>query len=103
MNILKSKGHPVISQSLRDLINAEAQADDILIVRLAVGRSRDLPLTIVNQPIFSRAYYEKRDFEATTLDPPIGSGPYKVGEYEQGRFIAYHRNKDYWAKIYPYL
>lgn len=83
------------------MINAEAQADDILIVRLAVGRSRDLPLTIVNQPIFSRAYYEKRDFEATTLDPPIGSGPYKVGEYEQGRFIAYHRNKDYWAKNLP--
>jgi microcin C transport system substrate-binding protein len=101
LNILKSKGHPVISQSLRDLVKAEAQAEDILIVQLAAGRSRDLPLTIVNQPIFSRAYYEKRDFEATTLDPPLGSGPYKVGEYEQGRFIAYHRNKDYWAKDLP--
>ena len=101
LNILKNKGHPVISQSLRDLVKAEAQAEDILIVRLAAGRSRDLPLTIANQPIFSRAYYEKRDFEATTLDPPLGSGPYKVGEYEQGRFIAYHRNKDYWAKDLP--
>ncbi|NDB69099.1 MAG: ABC transporter substrate-binding protein, partial [Methylocystaceae bacterium] len=97
LNILKTKGHPVISQSLRDLVSAEAQSDDLLIVKLAPGRSRDLPLTIVGQPIFSRKYYANRDFEATTLDPPLGSGPYKIGEFEQGRYIAYQRVKDYWA------
>ena len=101
LNILKNKGHPVISQSLRDLVSAEAQSDDLLIVKLAPGRSRDLPLTIVGQPIFSRKYYANRDFEATTLDPPLGSGPYKIGEFEQGRYIAYQRVKNYWAKDLP--
>lgn len=101
LNILKTKGHPVISQMLRDLTSAEAQADDLLVVKFAPGRARDLPLNVANQPIFSRAYYAKRDFEATTLEPPLGSGPYKVGDFDQGRFIAYKRVPDYWAKDLP--
>ena len=101
LNILKTKGHPVISQMLRDLESAEAEADDILVVRFAPGRTRDLPLSVANQPIFSRAYYKDRDFEATTMEPPLGSGPYKVGAFEQGRYIAYHRVPDYWAKDLP--
>lgn len=101
LNILKTKGHPVISQLLRDLESAEAEADDVLVLRFAPGRTRDLPLSVVGQPIFSRAYYKDRDFEATTLEPPLGSGPYKVGAFEQGRFIAYHRAPDYWAKDLP--
>ncbi len=101
LNILKEKGHPVISQMLRDLVSAEAVANDVLVCRFAPGRSRDLPLTVANQPIFSRAYYATRDFEATTLEPPLGSGPYKVGAFEQGHFIAYHRAPDYWAKDLP--
>ena len=101
LNILKTKGHPVISQMLRDLTSAEAEADDELVVRLAPGRTRDLPLNIVSQPIFSRAYYANRDFEATTLEPPLGSSAYKVGVFEQGRFIALDRVPDYWGKDLP--
>ena len=55
----------------------------------------------MGQPIFSNAYYKDRDFEATTLEPPLGSGAYKVGAFEQGRYIAYHRVPDYWAKDLP--
>jgi len=84
LNILKEKGHPVISQMLRDLASATATADDVLVVKFAPGRTRDLPLSVVSQPIFSKAYYKNRDFEATTLEPPLGSGPYKVGAFEQG-------------------
>lgn len=101
LNILKSKGHPVISQMLRDLESATAEADDILVVKFAPGRTRDLPLNVVSQPIFSRAYYKDRDFEATTLEPPLGSGPYKVGQFEQGRYVAFQRVPDYWAKDLP--
>lgn len=101
LNILKSKGHPVISQMLRDLNSAVAEADDLLVIKFAPGRNRDLPQNVVSQPIFSRAYYKDRDFEATTLEPPLGSGAYKVGAFEQGRYIAYHRVPDYWAKDLP--
>jgi microcin C transport system substrate-binding protein len=101
LDILKSKGHPVISQMLRDLASAEAEGDDVLVVRFAPGRTRDLPLFVAGQPIFSKSYYASRDFEATTLEPPLGSSAYKIDGLEQGRFIAYKRVADYWGKDLP--
>jgi microcin C transport system substrate-binding protein len=101
LNILKSKGHPVIAQMLRDLASAEAEGDGVLVVRFAPGRTRDAPLTVAAQPIFSEAYYKKHKFEETTLEPPLGSGSYKVGPFEQGRSITFDRVKDYWGKDLP--
>ena len=101
LKILRDKGHPVIAQTLRDLQSAEAESDDLLVVRFAPGRARDLPLFVAGQPIFSKAYYAKRDFEATTLEPPLGSSAYKIDQLDQGRFIAYKRAPDYWGKDLP--
>jgi microcin C transport system substrate-binding protein len=101
LDLLKSKGHPIIRQGLRDLVSATAEADDMLVVKLAPGRSRELPLLIASYPIFSSAYYTKHPFDETTLDPPLGSGPYKVGHFEQGRYIAFDRVADYWGKDLP--
>ena len=52
---------------------------------------RDVPLFVASLPIFSRAYYTAHNFEETTLDMPLGSGPYKVGRFEPGRYIEYQR------------
>jgi microcin C transport system substrate-binding protein len=52
-------------------------------------------------PIFSRAYYAKRPFEETSLEAPLGSGAYKVGKFETGRFIEYDRVKDWWGAALP--
>ena len=52
-------------------------------------------------PIFSERYWQGRDFEAATLEAPLGSGPYKVGRFETGRFIELDRVQDYWAKDLP--
>ncbi|WP_020174152.1 extracellular solute-binding protein [Methyloferula stellata] len=101
LETLKAKGHPRIRQYLRDLVSAVAEADDTVVVTLAKGRSRDLPLLVAGYPIFSAAYYAKHPFEETTLDPPLGSGPYKVGRLEQGHFISFERVADYWAKDLP--
>jgi microcin C transport system substrate-binding protein len=101
LEILKTKGHPIIRQALRDLVSATAEADDVVVVKLAPGRSRELPLFIAGYPIFSAAYYTKNRFDETTLDPPLGSGPYKIGRFEQGRFIAYERVADYWGRDLP--
>ena len=62
---------------------------------------RDLPLTVAALPIFSKAYYATRPFDETTLDPPLGSGPYVVDSLAQGRTIVYRRNPNYWAKDLP--
>ena len=101
LDILKNEGHPKISQMLRDLLSATAEADDVLVVKFAPGRPRDLPIFVAGQPIFSRAYYSTHKFGETTLEPPLGSSAYKVGPFEQGRYISFRRVDDYWAKDLP--
>jgi microcin C transport system substrate-binding protein len=101
LNILKTKGHPSIRQPLRDLDAAEAEADDILLVRLKPQHSREAALIVAGQPIFSADYYQSHPFDETTLEPPLGSGAYKVGNFDTGHFIAFDRVPDYWAKNLP--
>jgi microcin C transport system substrate-binding protein len=101
ITVLKQKGHPIITQFMRDFISAEAADDLTLIVRFKEKRGRDLPLFVAALPIFSKAYYSKRPFNESTLDVPLGSGPYKVGRFEAGRYIEYERVKDWWAAKLP--
>ncbi|HXF87404.1 MAG TPA: extracellular solute-binding protein [Xanthobacteraceae bacterium] len=99
--ILKEKGHPIITQLLRDFVGAEALDATTVLCRFAPNRARDVPLFLAGLPIFSRAYYAERTFDATTLEPPLGSGPYKVARFEVGRFIEYERVKDWWGANLP--
>jgi microcin C transport system substrate-binding protein len=101
LNILKDKGHPIITQLMRDMAGVEATDDATVVVRFAAGRGRDVPLFVASLPIFSRAYYSKRSFDETTLETPLGSGPYRVGRFEVGRFIEYDRVKDWWGADLP--
>ena len=80
---------------------AEAEGEDVCVVRFAPTRSRDAHLIVAGMPIFSAAWYSTRDFEASTLEAPLGSGPYKLARYEQGRFVEFERVKDYWAANLP--
>src|SRR2546429_784351 len=101
LKILKEKGHPIAQQLLRDFVGAEAADDATLVLRFAPHRARDVPLFTASLPIFSRSYYSKRPFDETTLEVPLGSGPYKVGRFEAGRFIEYERVKDWWGAALP--
>lgn len=99
--LLKEKGHPTITQLLRDFAGCEAVDDTTVTVRFAPKRARDVPLFVAGLPIFSRAYYGKRPFDETTLEIPLGSGPYEVGRFEAGRFIEYKRVANWWGADLP--
>jgi microcin C transport system substrate-binding protein len=101
LQVLKDKGHPIAQIQLRDFAGAEAIDDATVIVRFAPQRARDVPLFVAGCPIFSRAYYSTRPFDESTLDVPLGSGPYKVGRFESGRHIEYERVKDWWGVDLP--
>ncbi|MCG7392104.1 extracellular solute-binding protein [Microvirga sp. ACRRW] len=101
LNILKEKGHPVYRSLLTQMASATAEADDVLRVTFTPQRSRDLHLVVAALPIFSERYWQGKDFEASTLEAPLGSGPYKVGKFETGRYIEFERVPDYWAKDLP--
>ena len=100
LTTLKAKGHPIIGQLLRDMTAVEA-AERTVVVHFAEKRGRDVPLFAAGLPIFSRAYYATRPFDETTLDAPLGSGPYKVGRFEVGRYIEYERVRDWWGASLP--
>jgi microcin C transport system substrate-binding protein len=99
--ILKEKGHPIIRQQLRDMTGAQALDDATLVVTFAAKRGRDVPLYAAGLPIFSAAYYAKRPFDESTLDIPLGCGPYKVARFEAGRYIEYERVRDWWGRDLP--
>ncbi len=67
----------------------------------APGDNRELPLIVGEMPVLPKYYWESRDFTAATLEPPLGSGPYRIGRFETGRFIEIERVEDYWAADLP--
>ncbi len=62
------------------------------------GENRELPLIIGQLPVLPKHYWENREFDATTMEPPLGSGPYKVKSFEANRNIVMERVADYWGK-----
>ena len=101
LTTLKEKGHPLIAQLLRDMLGAKADDDRSVTVTFALKRARDVPLFVAGLPIFSRAYYATKKFDESTLDPPLGSGAYKVGRLDAGRYIEYDRVNDWWGADLP--
>jgi microcin C transport system substrate-binding protein len=103
LTTLKEKGHPNIAMLLRDMEAAEADGDRVAVIRFSAQRSHDTPLIAARLPILSQAYYATRKFDETTLEPPLGSGPYRVGRFEQGRFLEFERVKDWWGTDLPVM
>lgn len=100
---LKADGYETIRMALRDLTSVEAEGDGTVVMRFRPGRARDVPLTAAGLPIFSRAFLAKHPFNQSSLELPLGSGPYRVKRLEQGRFIEYERVADYWGRDLPVM
>ena len=86
---------------MTEVESVEAEARDVVKVRFIKNRTRDAHLIVAGMPIFSAAWWKGRDFDAATLEAPLGSGAYKVKTFEQGRFIEFELRPNYWAKDLP--
>jgi peptide/nickel transport system substrate-binding protein len=62
---------------------------------------RELVLIMGLRPILKKAQWEGKDFSDSSLEAPIGSGPYIVGKFEAGRYITYVKNPNWWGKDLP--
>ncbi|MCU4674270.1 extracellular solute-binding protein [Catenovulum sp. 2E275] len=60
-----------------------------------------LMLSLCDLTILPKHYYHDKQFAEPFAKPPVGSGPYKVKEYEMGQHIVYQRNPEYWATNHP--
>lgn len=101
LNTIRDKGHPIL-RSVFAKASAEALAPDRVRFSFAKGAPRDLAVRIAGDlPILSATYYEAHDFTETTLDPPLGSGPYRISKVRSGSSVELARVTDYWAADLP--
>jgi microcin C transport system substrate-binding protein len=92
---------PQYSTMLRDVVKAEALDAHTVRYTFKGENLRHLPLMVAMLPILSKAYHQKVPFEKTTLEFPVGSGPYEIASYGQGNHVVYKRRPDYWGKDLP--
>jgi microcin C transport system substrate-binding protein len=101
LEALKTQGHPFYRQYYANVVSGEALSPTRIKFTFEGGLNRELPQIIGQIPVLSKAYYEEIEFEETTLEPPMGSGPYRITAVEPGRSITYERIKDYWGGKLP--
>jgi microcin C transport system substrate-binding protein len=99
--LLKTEGHERIRITIRDVKNCTVLSAHSVRYDFEGENTRDLPTIVAGLPIFSKAYYQTHDFTKSTLEPPLGSGPYKIGPFRQGQYVGYLRRDDYWGKDLP--
>jgi microcin C transport system substrate-binding protein len=98
---LKEKGHPRYRLYYADVMKAEKVGGRSVKFSFRTGNNRELPQIVGEMPVLSKAYWSTRDFEKTTLEAPLGSGPYRIETFDVGRTITYRRVADYWGKDLP--
>ncbi len=94
---LKEKGHPSFRSRLRDVKMVEALGPHRVRYTFQGERTRDLPLTVASLPVLSKAYYTRHNFEETSLQAPLGSGPYALTDFRHGASVTFTRRRDWWA------
>lgn len=102
-NSMMEKGAPFFKAYYGDVKTVEATSPSRVIFKFSHNDNAELPLILSQLAILPKHYWtaDGRDIGATTLTPPLGNGPYKVGAVSPGRSIEYVRNPDYWGKDLP--
>lgn len=99
--LLREKGEPFYSAYYADVTSAEALDENTVRFEFAPENSRELPLILGQLPVLPEHFWKGRDFTSPTLDPLLGSGPYRIAHIEPGQRIVYQRVEDYWGKDLP--
>lgn len=101
LNTLKTQGRPFFRFYYAAIDRAEATGPDRVRFIFKQAGNRELPLIAGQMPILPKHYWQGRDFSRSTLEPPLGSGPYRVVSFEAGRSVVVERVPDYWGDRLP--
>ena len=99
--VLRDKGRPNHRTYYSKISRAEKIGPRTVKFTFDAGGDREMPLIMGLMPVLPRHRFSAETFEQTTLEPPLGSGPYRVARVEPGKRIVYVRNQDYWGKDLP--
>ena len=100
-NTLTTKGTPFYRFYYGNVADVVQTGPRTVRFNFKPGENRELPLILGQLTILPKHYWQNRDFTKTTLEPPLGSGPYKIESFEAGRSITYTRIKDWWGENIP--
>ena len=95
---LRTKGHPFYRHYYADIAGVSQTGPRTVRFTFGDAVNRELPLIVGQITVLPKHWWEGRDFESTTLDPPLGSGPYRIAAVEPGRSITFERVPDYWGR-----
>ena len=98
---LRERGHPSYRSYYAMVEDAEALDEHTVRFNFKVADNPELPLIMGQLPVLPEHYWAEREFDRTTLEPPLGSGPYRIADVNPGRSITYERVADYWGKDLP--
>ena len=100
-NTLMDKGHPFYKYYYEDVLEVIKINDSKVKFIFEGNTNLELPLIVGQLPVLPKHYWEDKNFEETSMDIPIGSGPYRIKDFDPGRSITYELNTNYWAKNIP--
>ncbi len=96
--------NPQLGAYFADVVKGEKSGDGEVTFTFAAKGNRELPHIMGQLPVYPKHWWEGKDaggkqrsIAEPTMEPPLGSGPYKVGKFEAGRFVEYERVADYWG------
>ncbi|NLD13581.1 MAG: ABC transporter substrate-binding protein [Gammaproteobacteria bacterium] len=99
--LLTTQGHPLYRHYYADVAEVVVESERVIRFDFKHNRNRELPLILGQLQVLPKHFWQDRDFSKTSLQPPLGSGPYRVGKVSAGRSISYERVADWWGKDLP--
>ena len=100
--------HPAYAQYYHNVSKGEQTGEREVTFTFDAKGNRELPFIVGELTIFPKHYWtgkdangKPRDISKTTLEPPLGSGPYKIKAVRPSEWIAFERVPDYWGKDLP--
>jgi microcin C transport system substrate-binding protein len=98
---LREKGRPFFRQYYADVAGVSTEGPNRVVFHFKTAGNRELPEILGQLAVLPKHWWEGRDFTAPLTDPPLGSGPFKVGRFEFGRTLVLERVADYWGADVP--
>jgi len=95
---LVAHGRPHYRQYWGDVAAVEVESPHRITFRFKHAENRELPSILGQLEVLPKHWWAGRDFSRPLTEPPLGSGPYRIGRYEFGRTVELTRVPDYWAQ-----
>ena len=101
LELLITKGEPLYRFYYADVEKVVDEGDRVVRFMLKSAENKELAHILGQLYVMPAHWWAERAFDEPKLEPPLGSGPYRIGRFDEGKFVEYERVKDYWGADLP--